>query len=110
MPVYLKGLALQNFRGIGAMQKMAPFKEFNFFIGANNAGKSTVLSFISTYLPIRLQTPFTADQPISIPALDVYSGNTRGGISTALVSPYRISFQLASILFLRSVVRSSTKR
>lgn len=34
---------------------MAPFKTFNFFIGANNAGKSAVLSFISRHLPPKLR-------------------------------------------------------
>ena len=53
MPVYLKALALRNYRGIGdTIQKMSDFKTFNFFIGANNAGKSTVLNFISRFLPI----------------------------------------------------------
>jgi predicted ATPase len=51
MPIFLHGLALQNYRGIGGeIQKLAPFREFNFFIGANNAGKSTVLDFLSTFL------------------------------------------------------------
>src|SRR4051794_4323104 len=53
MPIYLHGLALQNYRGIGPeLQRLGPFKEFNFFIGANNAGKSTVLNFISRHLPL----------------------------------------------------------
>jgi len=51
MPIFLDGLALQNYRGIGSVvEKIGPFKDFNFFIGANNAGKSTVLSFISDFL------------------------------------------------------------
>lgn len=52
MPVYLKALALRSYRGIGDdIQMMPEFATFNFFIGANNAGKSTVLNFISGYLP-----------------------------------------------------------
>ncbi len=52
MPVYLRALALRNYRGISdTLQKMPEFKTFNFFIGANNVGKSTVLNFISRYLP-----------------------------------------------------------
>ena len=52
MATYLKGLALKNYRGIGSeIQKMPYFKTFNFFIGANNVGKSTILNFISRYLP-----------------------------------------------------------
>jgi predicted ATPase len=42
MPVYLQALALQNYRGIGPIQKLPEFRDFNFFIGANNAGKSTI--------------------------------------------------------------------
>ncbi|WP_052961904.1 ATP-dependent endonuclease [Pseudomonas fluorescens] len=53
MPEYivLKGVALSNFKGIGTtVQKIGPFKQFNFFVGPNNSGKSTVLYFISKYL------------------------------------------------------------
>ena len=47
----LQGLALKNFRGIGAkFLEVAPFGRINFFIGPNNSGKSTVLLFISKYL------------------------------------------------------------
>lgn len=50
--IYLHGLKLQNYRGIGpTTQTLAPFKSFNFFIGANNTGKSTILSFIASQLP-----------------------------------------------------------
>ncbi len=56
MNVFLKSLQIRNYRGIGGKaQKMPSFKTFNFFIGANNAGKSTVLNFLSKYLPPRLQ-------------------------------------------------------
>lgn len=54
MPIYLNGLGLRNFRGIGPeVQKLFPFKEFNFFIGANNAGKSTILDFLRKHLPAK---------------------------------------------------------
>lgn len=47
----LHGLGIKNFRGIdGTGAKLAPFQPINFFIGPNNAGKSTVLQFISKYL------------------------------------------------------------
>lgn len=50
MPIYLSSLSLKNYRGIDAsIVKMSPFKSFNFFIGANNSGKSTVLNFISRH-------------------------------------------------------------
>jgi len=53
MAIYLEALSLQNYRGIREEQVMSGFRDFNFFIGANNAGKSTVLNFISRYLPIK---------------------------------------------------------
>lgn len=62
---FLDGVAIQFYRGIGPkVQKIGPFKEMNFFIGANNAGKSIVLKFIHERLPFsavgqrnRLQDP-----------------------------------------------------
>ena len=57
MPVYLTSLALKNYRGIGdGFERMPSFKKFNFFIGANNAGKSTILNFISKYLPPKFKS------------------------------------------------------
>jgi predicted ATPase len=47
---FLHGIALANYRGIGAIQYIAPFDKFNFFIGPNNSGKSTVLHFIANHL------------------------------------------------------------
>lgn len=47
MPVYVDGLAIQFYRGIGPKtQFIGPFSSLNFFIGANNSGKSTALNFI----------------------------------------------------------------
>ena len=53
---------------------MAPFRDFNFFIGANNSGKSTVLNFISQNLPFK-------DKPLSVSGLDVYKGLATGQLS-----------------------------
>jgi predicted ATPase len=51
MPVFLQGLAVRFYRGIGPeTQQLGPFKEFNFFVGANNAGKSTILDLIHRHL------------------------------------------------------------
>lgn len=48
--VFINGLALRNYRGIGdETQYIAPFEKFNLFIGENNSGKSCVLEFLSTY-------------------------------------------------------------
>ncbi|WP_395315800.1 AAA family ATPase [Variovorax sp. UC74_104] len=49
--IFLHGIALANYRGIGdALNYVGPFQKFNFFIGPNNAGKSTVLNYISRHL------------------------------------------------------------
>ena len=51
MPTYLEGLAIQFYRGIGPKtQYIAPFSEMNFFVGANNAGKSIVLNLLTEHL------------------------------------------------------------
>lgn len=48
---YLHGIALANYRGIGeTIAYVGPFQKFNFFIGPNNVGKSTVLSYIARHL------------------------------------------------------------
>lgn len=47
---FLSGISLSNFRAIGAKTYIGPFQDINFFIGPNNAGKSTILLFLSRYL------------------------------------------------------------
>ncbi|MBO9642390.1 MAG: ATP-binding protein [Pseudacidovorax sp.] len=47
---FIEGLALANYRGVGGeTQFIGPFGKINFFIGANNSGKSTVLHCLSSY-------------------------------------------------------------
>lgn len=54
MPTHLNALSLRFYRGIGpGEQFIGPFSEMNLFIGANNAGKSTVLNFIRDQLPFK---------------------------------------------------------
>lgn len=48
--VFLSGISLQNFRAIGDRCRIGSFQDVNFFIGPNNAGKSTVLLFLAKYL------------------------------------------------------------
>ena len=56
---FLHGLELANYRGIGPKpQRMAPFADFNIFVGANNSGKSTVLEFIYKRLPVTQKNSF----------------------------------------------------
>ena len=51
MTIFLDGVAAQFYRGIGAeVQYIGPFSRVNFFIGANNAGKSIVLNLLAEQL------------------------------------------------------------
>lgn len=53
---FLDGISLTNFRGIGTPSFIGPFQDINFFIGPNNAGKSTVLIFLASYLRTKKAT------------------------------------------------------
>lgn len=51
MSVFLDGIAAQFYRGIGAeVQFICPLSRMNFFIGANNSGKSIVLGLLAEQL------------------------------------------------------------
>lgn len=82
MSVYLHGLALQFYRGIGSdVQRLGPFRSFNFFIGANNSGKSTILSFLSTRVIGR--KPAATDTS----SLDYHRGKASGETWHAIAIP-----------------------
>lgn len=86
MSAFLQGLALRHFKGIGSgWQKMPDFKKFNFFIGPNNAGKSTVLDFISRYIPIQLTVG--GRLPIQLDPLDIHAGSGGAQIEMAVALP-----------------------
>lgn len=64
MAAFLRALGLRNYRGVGPeWAMMSDFRDFNFFIGANNTGKSTVLNFISKWIPLseRALSPHRTD-------------------------------------------------
>lgn len=64
--IYLKGLQLSGFKGLGEeLQTIAPFQRFNFFIGANNSGKSTILDFISRHVHSFTKINFGSSPDIS---------------------------------------------
>lgn len=87
MPNYLNGIALQFYRGIGSqVQLIAPFSYMNFFIGANNAGKSIVLNFIHERLPFRSTGRATAPELSSVEA---YRGEKTGSYRAAVGIPLR---------------------
>jgi hypothetical protein len=62
MREYLHGFALANYRGIGEEPAfVGPCRAFNFFIGQNNAGKSSALSFVWNFA-VPFFSPSTANK------------------------------------------------
>jgi predicted ATP-dependent endonuclease of OLD family len=85
MPTYLEGVAVQFYRGIGPeTQYIAPFSDMNFFVGANNAGKSVVLNLIRDRLPFVSGVNSTRIENSSV---DAYVGAKSGRISTSVGIP-----------------------
>jgi len=86
MGVFLHGLKLQFYRGIGDQtQTLYPFKRFNFLIGTNNSGKSTILNFISKHLsdyPGREGA--NANQ---VGSLEAHLGTSQGRLSACVALP-----------------------
>lgn len=80
MTIFLDGVAIQFFRGIGSeVQYISPFSRMNFFIGANNAGKSIVLNIIST----KLQHLISGNTP-ALSATEQYRGKQSGNFFFAV--------------------------
>ncbi|MCC8931920.1 AAA family ATPase [Rhizobium sp. 'Codium 1'] len=53
MAQFLNALSLKFYRGIGPHeQRITELRDFNFFIGANNSGKSIILNFLATRLKL----------------------------------------------------------
>jgi predicted ATPase len=72
--VFLHGLRLANFRAFGPdIQTIAPLRQFNFFVGANNSGKSATLSFISRFLPLARRRESTSGSPRKLDELDFHN-------------------------------------
>src|SRR5580693_7806502 len=81
MPVYLHALALKHYRGIGPeIQKLRSFQEFNFFIGANNSGESTILDYLRRHLN-------HAKNPTQYAELEIYRGQKSGNPVIAIGIP-----------------------
>ncbi len=78
MPTYLEGIAIRFYRGIGEeTQYIAPFSEMNFFVGANNAGKSIVLNLLTDHL-LQSGNNMLADRSL------VYRGGKEGQFESLL--------------------------
>ena len=79
--VYLHGIALANFRGIGReSQRISPFSQFNYFIGPNNSGKSCVLAYVSRYLHQAIRRKSYAQSTFEFQDLDIHLGATQSQI------------------------------
>lgn len=83
MSIFLKGLKLQFFRGIGEeVQMMHPFTKLNFFIGANNSGKSTVLNFIGRHF-----SNFPNTKTLERDPLERHHGPRSGSLAVSVAIP-----------------------
>lgn len=89
--VFLHGVALANYRGIGdETAYIGPFSRFNFMIGANNSGKSCVLNFIANHLKpfvCEEQNRFNRVDRKELDLLDVHLGATRPQVKMGIGIP-----------------------
>ncbi|MGJ7603827.1 ATP-dependent nuclease [Variovorax sp. LT1R20] len=88
---YLHGIALANYRGIGdRVAYIGPFQQFNFFIGPNNVGKSTVLNYIARH--VKSHVADSPNGPISsvvpIDELDKNISNPNGEMIMGMGLPW----------------------
>ncbi|MEQ8655896.1 MAG: AAA family ATPase [Hyphomicrobiales bacterium] len=75
MSVFLDGVAARFYRGIGPeTQFIGPFSKVNFFIGANNNGKSIVLNLLND----RLATELNREPSKQLDAVETYRGRETG--------------------------------
>lgn len=104
MTVFLHGLGLQNYRGIGSRaQRLAPFRRFNFFIGANNAGKSAVLNFISKYISSRVSAN------AEVAPLEKHLGGSSGPMAMSVGIPTDVFIRNSMNMMNTDTDRSSCK-
>lgn len=100
MPVFIPGVAIKFFRGIGPeLQTLYPLKSFNFFVGSNNAGKSTVLECLHRY---------AQKHPSSLPPSDEHRGPVSGQMSLGFAIPIA-KFQDAALNAVESNFRNQVK-
>lgn len=81
MTIFLDGIAARFYRGIGPdVQYIAPLSRMNFFIGANNSGKSIVLNLLASHISSRLlQKKAKPVEPV-----ETYRGEKSGEFLTAI--------------------------
>ncbi|WP_371322428.1 AAA family ATPase [Dechloromonas sp. ZY10] len=89
--VFLHGVALANYRGIGEkLQRIGPFRRFNFFVGPNNAGKSCLLHFIARHLNLLVLNKKNVNADRNIDPLDIYLGAHESQMVTGVAVPVEI--------------------
>lgn len=77
--IYLENLGIQFYRGIGpVMQKMTGYSKVNLFVGANNAGKSIVLNFLSEFMNKDDERRFTS---IELGSVEYHKGMESGPLA-----------------------------
>lgn len=89
--VFLHGVALANYRGIGnEIAFIGPFRRFNFMIGANNAGKSCILNFVATHLKpwvCEELNRYNNGQRKDLEPLDIHLGASRQQVKMGIGIP-----------------------
>lgn len=80
--IYLENLGIQFYRGIGpVMQIMTGFSKINLFVGANNAGKSIVLNFISEFMDKDNERRFSS---VELGSVEYHKGMESGPLAAAV--------------------------
>lgn len=96
MSVFIHGLNLKNYRGIGNIaQLIGPFKKCNFFIGTNNSGKSCVLNFLSSHLTSMVNGRLRDGSQLNFSPLEVHLGMTNSQVEVGVGFPEETALQLA---------------
>jgi predicted ATP-dependent endonuclease of OLD family len=91
MQVYLSGLRLKNYRGIGAKdQSVAPLKKCNFFIGTNNSGKSCILNFIAGHLDEISKIGSSNPQALDLSELEIHQGAVISQVEISVAQPLSV--------------------
>jgi len=81
MSEFLDGVAIRYYRGIGEeTQYVAPFSKMNFFIGANNSGKSILLNLLASHL----KSVAKGIMPKKLDGLEEHRGQKSGSFFVAL--------------------------
>ncbi|MBY5973019.1 ATP-binding protein [Ferrimonas balearica] len=81
MNVFLDGIAVRFYRGIGEeTQYVAPLSKMNFFIGANNSGKSILLNLLASHLG----SVAKGNPPKALDGLEEHRGQESGRFFVAL--------------------------